>query len=178
MTIIQQVVDEWRSRRNNPQIAWNGNHPGMHIVPLINNPLGIDSGIRNGKQEEWASIKLSPNTVTDGRKWIGGGSNTACYYFSEFDDRFEVALRVGSKIATKHNVGLQHMQNFELTLKASDSNYDWKSDKTQYNTVRLLLKIYANGLENVKANLNVAFICDRMEKLIDSTQSAITKMIP
>jgi len=172
MATIIDVVKEWTNRRNKkPSSAWDTKHPGMQIVPLNKNGYQmIGSGERNGALEKWASMKLSQNSSTDGRKWYGGGSNTECYYFSEFDDRFEIALRVGSKLANKYVGGATTLYNLVInlrqTLNAKNTTiYNWTADETQFGTIRLKLEMNKNE--------NAAFICDCMEDLIQSTQSAI-----
>jgi len=171
MATIRDVVNEWTNRRNKkPLSTWDRNHPGMQIVPIKGSQM-IGSGLRNRVLEEWASMKLSQNASTDGRKWFSGGSNTECYYFSKFYNRFEVALRVGSKLTNIYAGGATVLYNLMVnlgqTLNAKKtSNYVWIADITQYGTVRLILRM------NTKEP--AAFICDRMEELIQATQSTIT----
>jgi len=170
MATIIDVVNEWTNRRNKkPLSAWDINHPGMQLVPLKNNSSQIiGSGLRNATLEKWASMKLSQNVSTDGRKWHCGGSNTECYYFSEFPNRFEVALRVGSKLANKYVGGATALYNlmitWQQTLNAKNTTtYVWEADITPFGTVRLKLEMNKKETD--------AFICERMEELIQVTQN-------
>jgi len=174
MATIQQVVDEWTNRRNNPQNTWNKSYPNMQLV-IQYDGLIIGSGVRNGKKEDWASMKLDQHKTSSGAKWenvgnCGDGNNTACYYFSEFDNRIEVGIRIGKVIANGYPSGAQGllnaMQSNRQMLNANNKYINnWEEDITQYGTVRLKLVI--------DKTQNQAFICDAMEDLIIITQGSI-----
>jgi len=172
MATIIDVVNEWTNRRNKkPLSAWDINNPGMQLVPLKNNSSQIiGSGHNHGVPEDWASMKLSQNASNSGRKWYKGGSNTECYYFSEFDNKFEIALRIGSKLANEYASGATALYNLMINLRQTlnaknTTTYNWTADITPSGTVRIKLEMNKKETD--------AFICDRMEELIQSTQSAI-----
>ena len=172
METIKNVVDEWMNRRNKtPKSAWDIKHPGMQIVTLKDDSSQIiGSGHNHGVPEDWASMKLSQNASNSGRKWYKGGSNTECYYFSEFDNKFEIALRIGSKLANEYASGATALYNLMINLRQTlnaknTTTYNWTADKTPSGTVRIKLEMDIDG--------DIASICDRMEELIQSTQSAI-----
>jgi hypothetical protein len=160
---IQSIVAEWQKRHPNTILS---------VDPNSSQIIGI--GDFYGVEESWASMKASKKPYIGGRKWYDGVDGV-CYYFSEFDDRFEIGLRIGSAKASGCAGGAQALLKSFQQINLPP----FKADKTRYETVRLVAKIPKKGKgKGMKTGIVIETdesVCDFMDRLKKSAQSTVDK---